>query len=257
MGSLAPGELLDRVLAGGYPEVLERAPGEARERWFDSYLSALIQRDLRDLSGIEGVHELPRLLAMVASRAGSTLNHADLSRNLGLGLMSVRRYLALFETLFLLVQLPPWFENLGKRLAKTPKMYCNDAGLQAHLMGVGRGALEAQPHLAGPVLETFAVMELMKSAPWSRARPSLFHFRTSAGREVDVVLENRQRELVAVEVKAATTVQASDFRGLRELQALVGGRLKAGILLHSGREVLPFGPGLWAVPFQALWSPEA
>ena len=121
-------------------------------------------------------------------------------------------------------------------------------------MGLERSVLEAQPHLAGPILETFTVMELMKSAAWSQARPSLFHFRTSAGREVDVVLENRKRELVAVEVKAAVTVQSSDFRGLRELQGLVGARLKAGIVLHHGTSILPFGPGLWAVPFQALWS---
>ena len=85
----------------------------------------------------------------------------------------------------------------------------------------------------------------------------LHHFRTSAGREVDVVLENRRRDLVGVEVKASATVQASDFTGLRELQALTGTRFRDGILLHAGRELLPFGAGLWAVPFQALWAPES
>jgi hypothetical protein len=241
-------------MTGGYPEVLQRSDAEGREHWFESYLTTLIKRDLRDLSDIEGTHLMPRLLGLVASRAGSTLNFSDLGLNLGISLMTVKRYLALLETLYLLVTLPPWFENLGKRLAKTPKLYCNDAALQAHLMGVERAALEAQPHLAGPVLETFAVMELMKTAPWSRCRPTLYHFRTSAGREVDVVLENRRQELVGVEVKASGTVQSSDFKGLRELQSLVGDRFKAGILLHAGKEPLPFGDRLWAMPFQALWS---
>jgi len=255
--ALARGELLRRALAGGYHEVLARGAGEDRERWFDSYLTTLIQRDLRALADIEGVHLLPRLLSLLAARAGSTLNQSDLGLNLGISLMTVRRYLALLETLYLLVTLPPWFENLGKRLTKTPKLYFNDSALQAHLMGVEAAGVAAQPHLAGPILETFAVMELTKTAPWSRARPALHHFRTSAGREVDVVLENRRRELVAVEVKASATVQGSDFKGIRELQSLVGDRLKAGILLHAGSETLPFGPGLWAMPFQALWSARA
>jgi predicted AAA+ superfamily ATPase len=248
------GELWQRALAGGYPEVLERGAGEGRERWFDSYLTTLIQRDLRALADIESVHLLPRLLSTLAARAGSTLNQSDLALTLGISLMTVKRYLALLETLYLLVTLPPWFENLGKRLAKTPKLYFNDSALLAHLLGIEAAGLAAQPHLAGPILETFTVMELTKTAPWSRARPALYHFRTSAGREVDVVLENRRRELVAVEVKAAATVQSADFKGIRELQSLVGERLKAGILLHAGKEILPFGPGLWAMPFQALWS---
>jgi hypothetical protein len=247
-------ELWRRALAGGYPEALERAAGEDRQRWFDSYLTTLIQRDLRDLSEIEGVRQMPRLLGLMAARAGSTLNFSDLGLTLGFSLMTVKRYLALLETLYLQVSLAPWYENLGKRLAKTPKVYFNDSALQAHLMGIDAAALEAQPHLGGAILETFAVTELVKTAPWSRAHPTLYHFRTSAGREVDVVLENRRRELVAVEVKASATVQAADFKGIRELQSLVGDRLKAGILLHAGKDVLPFGPGLWALPFQALWA---
>jgi hypothetical protein len=248
-------DLLRAALAGGFPEVLERPPGEPRRRWFDSYLTALVQRDLRDLADIAGIHLLPRLLGTIAARAGSTLNMADLGRDFGISLMTVKRYLALLEALYLLVSLPPWFENLGKRLVRAPKLYLNDPALQAHLVGMDAEGLAAGPGSVGPALETFAVMELMKSAPWSKARPDLYHFRTSAGREVDVVLENRRRDLVGVEVKAAASVQAADFKGLRELQGLVGDRLKAGILLHTGREALPFGPRLWALPFQALWSP--
>ena len=139
-----------RALAGGYHEVLARGAGEDRERWFDSYLTTLIQRDLRDLADIDGIHLIPKLLTLVAARAGSTLNYADLALNLGISLMTVKRYLALLETLYLVVTLPPWFENLGKRLTKTPKLYLNDAGLQAHLMGLDATGLAAQPQLAGP-----------------------------------------------------------------------------------------------------------
>ena len=97
-------------------------------------------------------------------------------------------------------------------------------------------------------------MELVKTAPWSRARPSLFHMRTSTGTEVDVILEDRSRRLVGIEVKASQTVGASDFQGLRMMKTLVGDRFSCGVVLYTGKEVLPFGPGLWALPLSALWA---
>lgn len=253
ISGITRGELFRRIATGGYPEAVARKASGDRARWFDAYLDTLIQRDVRDLAAIEGLAQLPRLLQTVAARSGSPLNVADLGRTLGLGQVTLRRYLTLFQTLFLLVELPPWFENLGKRLAKTPKMYLNDAGLLGHLLGVDIEALQDAPAL-GAMVETFAVMELIKSAPWSETRPSLFHVRTSAGQEVDVVLEDRRRRLVGIEVKASATVGASDFKGLRLFQELTGERFTCGVVLYTGREILPFGPGLWALPLQALWA---
>ena len=247
-------DLVHRMLRGGYPEVVGRRRDEARARWFDAYVTTLVQRDVRDLAAIEGIAELPRLLQAVGARTGGALNVADLGRTLGLNQMTLKRYLTLFETLYLLVQLPPWFENLGKRLARSPKLYLNDSGLLAHLAGIDAPGLARRPADLGPVLETFIVMELMKMAPTSVTRPRLFHFRTSAGQEVDVVLESRRRELVGVEVKAAATVTEADFKGLRALGDLVGERLKCGLVLHPGKEILPFGPRLWAAPIRALWG---
>jgi predicted AAA+ superfamily ATPase len=246
--------LVARALAGGYPEAAQRKSAAARDRWFEAYTGSLLQRDVRDLAAIEGLAQLPLLLRLLATRAGSPLNLADLGRTLGMNQVTLKRYVALFELLFLVVPLPPWFENLGKRLAKTPKLYLNDSGLLAHLLGLDAGGLRAEPTLLGPVLETFAVLELLKTAPWSRARPKLFHLRTSAGQEVDVVLENRKRELVGIEIKASATLSEKDFKPLRAMRELVGDRMKCGVVLYAGNEPLPFGPRLWALPIQALWS---
>jgi hypothetical protein len=120
---------------------------------------------------------------------------------------------------------------------------------------MGLGALEARPMLAAPLLETFAVMELIKTAPWSQSRPALHQWRAADGQPL-VVLENHRRELVAVAVNASATVQAEAFRGLRELQGQAGGRLKAGLVLQVGGQIGSAGPGLWVVPFQALWAPR-
>ena len=97
-------------------------------------------------------------------------------------------------------------------------------------------------------------MELMKLAANSQARPSLFHFRTSSGQEVDVVMETRRRDLVGVAIKSAATVADADFRGLHNFAAIAGKRLRAGIVLYAGRETLPFGDRMWAVPLEALWA---
>lgn len=247
------GDLVRRIATGGYPEAVARKAAGDRIRWFEAYLHTLIQRDLRDLAAIEGIAQLPHLLQTVAARSGSPMNVADLGRSLGLGQVTLRRYLTLFETLFLLVQLPPWFENLGKRLAKTPKLYLNDTGLLAYLLGSEPETLQDSPAL-GALIETFAVMELVKSAPWSTTRPGLFHARTSAGQEVDVVLEDRRRRLVGIEVKASATVGAADFKGLRMFRDLTGARFTCGVVLYTGKEILPFGPRLWALPLQALWA---
>jgi predicted AAA+ superfamily ATPase len=247
-------ELVARMLRGGYPEAVARRSDDSRDRWFDAYVTTLLRRDVRELAAIERIAELPRLLQTIAARTGGPLNVADLGRTLGLNQMTLRRYLTLLETLYLVVLIPPWFENLGKRLARTPKPYVNDSGLLAHLTGTDAGGLSARPADLGPLAETFAVMELVKMAAGSVARPKVFHFRTSTGQEVDVVLENRRRELVGVEIKAGATISEADFKGLRALQELVGARLKCGVVLHAGREILPFGPRLWAAPIQALWG---
>lgn len=132
--------------------MVARGTQDGRTRWFDAYLTTLIQRDLRDLSSIEGITHLPRLLQGVALRAGSGMNVADLGRSLGLNQVTLKRYyMTLFETLFLMVQLPPWFDNLGKRLAKTAKVYFNDSGLLAHLLGLELEAFASLPASFGAV----------------------------------------------------------------------------------------------------------
>ena len=246
--------LTRRLVRGGYPEALSRTSDAARRRWFDAYLTTLLQRDLRDLAHVEQVAEVPRILEAVAARTGGPLNVADLGRTLGLNQMTLKRYLALLEALFLLFRLPPWFENMGKRLARTPKLYLNDAGLFAHLQGLDVAGLAARPGDLGQLMETFVVAELLRLAPHSATQPRLHHLRTSDGTEVDVVLEARRHQLVGIEVKAGSTVSTEDFRGLRFLQEAVGDRLRCGVVLYAGREKLPFGPRLWAVPVSALWS---
>jgi predicted AAA+ superfamily ATPase len=232
---------LARLLAGGYPAALKRRDGERRRAWFGSYLT-ILQRDVRDLANIEGLTALPRLLALLAARSGSLSNFAELSRSLGMPQTTLKRYLTLLETTYLVQFLPAWSANMGRRMVKSPKMVLTDVGLIAYLLGLNEQRLELDPMLLGPLLESFVIMEIRKQTAWSRARPQAFHFRTQAGVEADLVLEDAAGNLVGIEVKASATVSGQDFKGLHALAALAGRRFRRGIVLYTGASSVPFGP---------------
>lgn len=243
-----------RILAGGFPEALGRETAERRAAWFRSYLATLTQRDVRDLARIEGLTELPRLLALLAARAGALANAAEISRSAGISHSTLRRYLGLLEAVFVLQPLPAWSTNLGKRLVRSPKIHLVDSGVTAHLRGdADPEALARSPGL-GPLLETFVVQELRKQLGWSGASASLHHFRTAAGREVDVVLEGPARQVAGIEVKASAKVGPRDFEGLKALAEAAGAQFTRGIVLYLGENDLAFGEGLRAVPLPALWE---
>jgi predicted AAA+ superfamily ATPase len=245
-------EIQRRVLEGGFPEVRTRSNAERRDAWYGSYLTTILQRDVRDLSRIEDLTVMPRLLAILASRGGSLLNTADVSRGSGIVQTTLKRYLSLLETLFLFHELPPWSVNIGKRYVKMPKAFLSDTGLAAHLLHLTRERLNQEPTLGRALLENFVFMELRKQASWSRERPRLFHWRTHTQQEVDLVLEAGGR-VVGIETKAGTTVTPNDFKGLKALAGDAGQRWARGVILYSGSEVLPFGENLLAMPISALW----
>ena len=246
--------LVPRVLRGGYPEAVAIRLAGRRRSWFEAYLTTLLSRDVRDLANIEGLTELPRLLALIAARPMALLNYAELVRSAGLAQSTLKRYFALLEAVFLVRTVPPWHANIGKRLVKTPKVLLCDSGLAAHLMGIDAARLAQDRGLFGGLLESFVAMEIVKQIGWSKAAPALYHFRTHEGDEVDLVLEHRSGALVGIEVKSAATVTGGDFKGLRALAEAAGRRFHRGVVLYAGAEVVPFGPRLHAVPIEALWQ---
>jgi len=245
--------LFERIARGGYPEVFSQEP-KWRSSWFESYLTTILQRDIRDLANIEGLAMFPRLLRLLASRAGSLLNFADVSRGLAMPLTTLKRYFALLEATFLVRTLPPWFTRTGQRLVKSPKIYLTDTGLMTQLLGVDQTRLARDPVLSGPLVENFVVMELIKQATWSSTGVEMFHFRTAVGREVDIVLESPSGDLVGIEVKAGASVKGDDLKGLDALKEVARSRFHRGIVLYAGQEVVPFAENIHAVPLSALWQ---
>jgi len=221
-------------------------------------LTTILQRDIRDLSRIEGLAAMPRLLSILGARAGNLLNFSGLSRTSGLPQSTLKRYMVLLEATFLILHLPAWSGNLSKRLVKSPKVYINDTGLLGSLVGMDQERLLTAPQLAGALMENFVVMELMKQISWSRRKPRMYHFRTqTGGKEVDVVLEDAAGRLVGIEIKSSHTVKADDFAGLKTLAGETKDRFKQGIVLYGGAEAIPFGKDFTAIPIHALWGLSA
>jgi uncharacterized protein len=246
-------ELLPRLLRGGYPEVQARTPSR-RKAFFRSYLNTILSRDVQALANIEGLAQLPNLLSLLAARSSGLLNTADLARAAGLPHSTFSRYLTLLDTVYLTLTVPAWASNHTKRLVKAPKVQLVDTGLSAHLLGLDEARLKRERTLLGPLLEGFVTLELLKARGWSEAQPGLYHYRTHTGQEVDLLLEHPDGRLVGVEIKASASPTASDFRGLKALQAEYPERFHRGLVLHLGERAVPFGERLHALPVSSLWT---
>lgn len=247
-------QLAERVTAGGYPPALKRPAGPRRVSWYNDYLDALVQRDVRDLARLDAPDALSRLLAVAAAQTASLFNASSLAAPFQLSRPTIRNYTSLLERVFLLERLPPWHSNRLSRLVKTPKLHVGDSGLASALLGVNASALAVDRSLFGRLLETFVFQELRRQASWHDARMTFFHFRDKDGVEVDIVIERDAGLVAGVEVKATATVTGEDFRGLRKLAKAAGGRFAGGVVLYDGETSAGFGDKLYAVPFRRLWE---
>ena len=252
--AVAGADLIGRVLAGGYPEALTRSKWNRRQEWYLDYVEAIVQRDVRDTAQFEKIPLMPRLLRVLAEHSGQLVNYSGFGAPLGMNHPTTRRYTGVFESLFLVCNLQPWFSNALKRLTKTPKLHFLDAGLLAALRDITPDRVRKDKTLFGPVLETFVLAELLKLASWSQERYEFSHFRDKERKEVDIVIEDRRGRVVGIEVKASATVTSRDFAGLRRLSEACGDRFVLGLVLHDHEQVVPFGERLFAAPISALWS---
>ncbi len=244
--------LAEQVVAGGFPAALARTNARRRATWYRDYADTLIQRDIRDLARINALDALPRLLVMAAGQTARLVNVSEMSGPFQISRQTIREYLTLLSRIFLLDELPAWHSNRMKRLVKTPKLHMGDTGLACSLLGLSGDALWADRPLFGRLLETYVYQELRRLASWQEEAMTFSHFRDKDQVEVDVVLESEGR-FAGVEVKAASTVTAEDFKGLRKLRDVRPNHFASGVVLYDGQSVAGFGDKLFAVPISQLW----
>ncbi|MDR0849507.1 MAG: ATP-binding protein [Propionibacteriaceae bacterium] len=244
---------IGRLVRGGFPEALVRS-GRRRTQFLESYVSDIINRDVIQLSSVERGHELRTLVRLLAARSGQLLVPGTLAGELGISAPTVNRYLALLEEVFLIKRIPAWSRNLKTRAIGTSKVAFVDSGIAASQTGQSESSLLRITSPLGGLLEGFVTMEIARQLTWSEHLVDMFHYRTKDKVEVDIVLENRQGQVVAIEVKASSTVRGEDFAGIKHLAARLGDDLVCGLVLYTGQETLPFGPRYRAMPISSLWS---
>ncbi len=255
---LARHDYLARACSGGYPEAVSRKSTRRRNAWLDNYVDRVVKRDAADVSNLQRIADLPRLIRLLAARSASELNLSSLATDAEIPVRTLPPYLDLLETLYLIDRIPAWSTNLSKRVVDRPKILLLDSGLAARLVNVsptGAGP-HANPNAAGAIIETFVIAELRRQLGWSQQAPRLFHYRDRDGAEVDLILETADGLIAAIEIKSAATLRGRDTRSISRLRDKVGARFAGGVILHTGPQAQPFGDRLAAVPIDILWSPS-
>jgi uncharacterized protein len=248
-----PLALAERVVAGGFPEAVARSGARART-WHREYLRTLIDHDVQDIAKVRDVHEVGRLLEMLALRTAELLNVSSLGNDLDLRRETVDHYLGICERLYLVRRLLPWHRNAAKRLIKTPKIHMVDSGLAATLAGLTAADWSTQRDRFGHLLESFVVQQLIAQAGWTDPDLRFWHYRDKDQVEVDLVI-TRGRQTWGVEVKAAATATPADGHGLRRLAGQCGKDFRGGVVLYSGASTFRLdAPGCLAAPLARLWE---
>lgn len=230
----------DRVglLQGGYPEALARP--RSRSLWLNSYIQTYLERDVRGILNVRDLATFRRFLALLAARHGQMLNKTDLAAPLGVSTPTIAEWLRILEITAQIILVPPYYENFGKRLVKTPKMYFADSGMACHLLGIATQAeLERSPFL-GPLFEGMIAAEILKSQINRGRSKELYYFRDQQGLEVDFLFPDGRGGLWMAECKAARTVTPTMARSLEALRQAMGKRGPSRVTIvhrEGGQEV--------------------
>jgi len=176
---------------GGFPEVIAH-PSQAGT-WYRSYLQTYLERDIRSLSAVRNLATFRRFLSLLATRTGRILNKTDLAAPLGLSVPAISQWLDLLEITSQIIIVPPYYENLGKRLVKSPKVYFSDSGLACHVLGIETPHLLERSPFLGSLFEGWVASEIVKYQLNAGRRRELYYFRDHQGLEVDFVVPTRGR----------------------------------------------------------------
>jgi len=244
------------VMRGGFPEVIARP--SASSLWFGSYVQTYLERDVRMISDIRDLATFRRFLSLLASRCGQMLNKTDLAAPLGVSVPTISQWLNILETTGQILLIPPFYENFGKRLVKSPKLYFMDSGLACHLLGIGSKEELHRSPFRGPLFEAFVASEIVKQQINEGRRKEIYYFRDHQGLEVDFVVPAGDRSLILLEAKASRTVTPAMAESLVRLKRAVRRYEVTGIVVHRrtphGTTLAAIQPGVKAVAVDRLLS---
>lgn len=228
-----PADVDTMLLSGCYPPIYDRdVPTSA---WFAAYVTAYVERDVRQLLKIQELETFQRFVRLCAGRTGQLLNLSSLATDCGITHNTAKAWISVLEASYLVFLLRPHHISFNKRLVKMPKLYFYDAGLVSWLLGI-RTTQQLETHpLRGNIFETFVISELVKARLNRGERPDLHFWRDSNGHEIDVIVEHGTK-LMPVEIKSGRTVTPDFFAGLEKWNTLAGDTAMTPALVYGGDE---------------------
>ena len=244
---ITPADLWKGFLRGGYPELVAE-PDRDISLWHSSYVQTYLERDVRSLRQVGDLTSFQSFLRALAARAGQLLNLSDVARDLGIAVNTAKAWLSVLEATFQVIVLRPYHANAGKRLVKTPKVYFTDTGIFCYLAGLKDPDHAALGPLGGAIFETAVLLEIVKAFVNRGEEPQVYFWRTSAGVEVDFVVETGGK-LIPMEVKLSATPRPAMAAGIQAFQKDLGDKAGPGFVIHPGGVRLPLAPRIVALPF--------
>lgn len=225
----------DLIVRGCYPRVHEEKLDV--RRFYNGYLQTYVERDVRALIQLRDLSVFQKFLVLLAGRTGQVVNMASLANDVGVSATTLRQWLSVLKASYLVVELQPWFENIGKRVVKSPKLYFADVGLAAFLLGIHTAEQASRDPLRGNLYENLIVADVLKRFCNVGRRPELFFYRDTHGNEVDLLIR-QGRQLTPVEIKSANTFSVDFLKGIRRFREAAGEeRVGEGFVLFNGEQV--------------------
>ena len=223
----------DLIHRGFYPRLHEEEL-EPR-RFFNNYLQTYVERDVRALIQLRDLSLFQKFLTLLAGRIGQIVNFASLGNDVGVSGTTIGNWLSVLKSSFVVFELPPYFENVGKRVIKSPKIFFTDVGLAAFLLGIHTAEQAARDPLRGNLYENLIITEVVKGALNKGIRPDVYFFRDSHGHEVDLLIREKG-VLTPVEIKSAATFNKDFVKGLEWFDDLGIKSTAPGAVLYNGEQ---------------------
>ncbi|MFQ5652770.1 MAG: ATP-binding protein [bacterium] len=226
-------QAFDLVVQGCFPRLHEQ--NLAPYRFYNDYLQTYLERDVRALISLKDLGRFQQFLSLLAGRVAQIVNYTSLSNDVGVSAMTIRNWLSVLKASFVILELPPYFENIRKRVVKSPKIYFTDTGLVSHLLGINSAEQALRDPLRGALYENLLILEIFKHRLNHGKRPELFFYRDTHGNEVDLIVREG-RKLHPVEIKSAATFTSEFLKGIEHFRKVVGDRCSGGAVLYNGDE---------------------
>jgi len=231
-------------LRGFFPRLYEKDLRPAT--MFSNYYQTYVERDVRQLIQLKDSAPFEKMIKLMAGRTGQLIDYRSLANDTGVDSKTVKNWISLLEASFVLFKLPPYFENFGKRVIKSPKYYFTDVGLLCYLLGIREAGQISRDPLVGGIFENLVIVDCLKRQLNRGEAPNLHFFRDSDGNEVDLLIPEG-RSLIAMEIKSARTFSMKQLNGLRRMRSITPNVNRAHLVYSGNRQTL--SDGVTAVPF--------